>query len=240
MRTFIAGVGVVAALLVQAPVHAASPSRNEDPSGHANAASVLAAPPVMVSVYVAPHIAQSLVTHVLAEASDVWRAAGVVFVWTAGAEEAAPYGRSGDVGRYQPSVLRVSIDYERGDVKPDALTVLGWIRFERPDEPDQVIHVSYANAESLLEKSELVVGTLSTMPALQREQYLSRAMGRALAHELGHYLLASKAHTTHGLMQTGRSASELFGRQRVHFDIDTAQKQTALSRLMQQTMLTRR
>ena len=33
------------------------------------------------------------------------------------------------------------------------------------------------------------------MPLAQREMLLARAMGRALAHELGHYLLASKIHT---------------------------------------------
>ena len=240
MRTFITGIVVMAALLAQTPADAASPSRSEDPSGNANAASVLAPPSVMVNVYVAPHIAPSLVTRVLTEASDVWRPTGVTFVWIVDREDGTPYGRGAEARPYQRSTLHVSIDYERGDLKKDALTALGWIRFERPDEPDQVIHLSYANAESLLEKSELVVGTVNTMPGLQREQFLSRAMGRALAHELGHYLLASKVHTPHGLMQTARSAGELFGRQRVHFEIDAAQKQIALSRLMQPTMMTSR
>ncbi len=169
----------------------------------------------------------------------MWRANGITFLWVPGPEEVAPYGR-GEDGSYRPSTLRVSIDYERGDARRDMQTPLGWIRFDQPDEPDQVIHLSYANATALLEASELVVGEVSTMPRLQRELYLARAMGRALAHELGHYLLASKVHTAHGLMQTGRSAGELFGRQRVHFELDAAQKQLALSRLMQTMTLTRR
>ena len=40
---------------------------------------------------------------------------------------------------------------------------------------------------------------------------LARAMGRALAHEMGHYLLASKEHTKNGLMQAHRTATEFFG-----------------------------
>jgi hypothetical protein len=185
-------------------------------------------------------VPESTVTRLLAEAADVWRPNGITFLWIPGPEEVAPYGRTGEDGRYRPSTLRVSIDYARGDPRRDTLTPLGWIRFDRPDEPDQVIHVSYANATSLLEASQLVVGAVGTMPKLERELYLARAMGRALAHELGHYLLASKAHTAHGLMQAGRTAGELFGRERVHFELDTAQKQVALSRLMQTMTLTRR
>ena len=33
------------------------------------------------------------------------------------------------------------------------------------------------------------------MPIFEREMLMARAMGRALAHELGHYFLASKEHT---------------------------------------------
>ncbi len=240
MRTAIAALTVAAAFLSHAPADAAPRSHSEDPSSAPSASAARTLPPITVRVYVAPHVPQSTVTRLLAEAADVWRPNGITFLWVPGPEEVAPYGRSGEDGRYRPSTLRVSIDYERGDPRRDTLTPLGWIRFDQPDEPDQVIHVSYANAMSLLEGSELAVGKVSTMPRLERDVYLARAMGRALAHELGHYLLASKAHTARGLMQTGRSAGELFGRERVHFELDAAQKQLALSRLMQTMMLTRR
>lgn len=59
--------------------------------------------------------------------------------------------------------------------------------------------MSYANARQFLEVSALVVGPTAQMPGRQREILLSRAMGRALAHEMGHYLLASKVHTMSGL-----------------------------------------
>ncbi|HWF86592.1 MAG TPA: hypothetical protein VG222_17155 [Vicinamibacterales bacterium] len=240
MRTAIAALTFAATFLPHAPADAAPRSHGEDPSSVPSASSARALPPITVSVYVAPHVPQSTVTRLLAEAADVWRPNGITFLWVPGPEEVAPYGRAGEDGRYRPSTLRVSIDYERGDPRRDRLTPLGWIRFDRPGEPDQVIHVSYANATSLLEASALVVGPVGTMPKLERELYLARAMGRALAHELGHYLLASKVHTVHGLMQAGRTAGELFGRERVHFELDAAQKEVALSRLMQTMTLTRR
>ena len=97
--------------------------------------------------------------------------------------------------------------------------------------------MSYANAKVLLELAAPAIGRVATMPVLQRETYLARAMGRALAHELGHYLLASKVHTPRGLMQTPRSASEMLSPTRVRFEIDPVQKQAVVSRLTRTTVL---
>ncbi len=240
MRNAITALTLAAALLTHASADAAPRSPREEPSRTAAASSTRALPPMTVSVYVAPHITSSVVSRLLTETDDLWRPTGVSFVWTRGPEEVAPYGRAGDEPRYRPSTLRVAIDYERGGPTRETQTPLGWILFDTPDEPDQVIHVSYANAISLLERSQMVVGNVSTMPTLERELYVARAMGRALAHELGHYLLASKAHTARGLMASGRSAGELFGRQRVRFDLDAAQQQIVLSRLTNAMMLARR
>ena len=238
MRT-VTALTIVAVLLPYARVGAASRARGEGAPHTPAASSTIALPPVMVSVYAAPHIPASTIARMLAETADVWRPNGVTFVWMRGPEEVAPYGRDGGT-RYRPSTLRVTIDRERGGHTADGQTPLGWILFDRPDEPDQEIHVSYANAEALLDASAAVVGSVSTMPRLERELYIARALGRALAHELGHYLLASKAHTERGLMQTNRSAGEFFGRQRVHFELDETQKQRAVSRLAQTMLLSRR
>ena len=70
--------------------------------------------------------------------------------------------------------------------------------------------MSYANAQAVMAESRGVVGVIAEMPIVQREMLLARAMGRALAHELGHYLLASKVHTPRGLMKAMLSAPELF------------------------------
>jgi hypothetical protein len=53
-------------------------------------------------------------------------------------------------------------------------------------------------------------------------------------------LLASKAHTIRGLMQTRRSAGELFSMARSRFDIDPSQRDAIVARLARATMLSRR
>jgi hypothetical protein len=58
-------------------------------------------------------------------------------------------------------------------------------------------------------------------------------MGRALAHEIGHYLLASKAHTDKGLMATRRSAYELFSAERARFAIDAGEQGAMAARFVQ-------
>ena len=62
------------------------------------------------------------------------------------------------------------------------------------------------------------------MPLNYRDLLLSRAMGRALAHEMGHYLFASKTHAAHGLMRAVHTAPELFGTGRNHFGITSAEQ----------------
>jgi hypothetical protein len=180
-------------------------------------------PPIAIRVYAAPTISSSLVAGTLDEASEIWRDLGLSFEWKAGAPTVAPYMQATEAGPYVPATLRVVIGDEAG-VSSEAETPLGWIRFDDVASPEQEIHVSRANAMKLLElASGLRNGRIVTMPRRQQEDQLSRAMGRALAHELGHYLLASKKHTHTGLMQGNRSAYEFFTRERNHFDLNPEQ-----------------
>jgi hypothetical protein len=55
-------------------------------------------------------------------------------------------------------------------------------------------------------------------------------MGRALAHELGHYLLASKVHTPHGLMKATLTAVELFAPDASDFRLEPAQRHALAAR----------
>jgi hypothetical protein len=192
-------------------------------------------PPMMVSVAVTPDISRSLVDHVLEETDAVWRGSGVTFVWRHAARQIVPYERAGETGPYVSSTLRVVIGNEPGASRGANLP-LGWIRFEDARTPEQEIYVSYANTLRFLDAARDVVGLVSQMPLMQREALLGRAMGRALAHELGHYLLASKAHTPKGLMQANRTASEFFSVQRNGFQIDPAQRQVLAARLRRESL----
>src|SRR5690349_11389048 len=165
-------------------------------------------PPMTVRVVVAAGIAPGLVTALLAETDAVWRPNGVAFSWT---REVNAVRRAERPFQAAPLLVVIGHMTRRG---PDNRLPLGWITFDDPTTPEPQISMSYSNAVALLENSAGVVGVAATMPRLRRDTLLARAMGRALAHELGHYLLASKAHSSVGLMRGVQTAFELFSTER--------------------------
>jgi hypothetical protein len=188
-----------------------------------------APPPMIVNVSVAADVPASLVKRVLAEAGEIWSAAGFTMVWRLAAAEVAQHTRVSGPVTYAPS-LRVTVGNERGRAKEETATPLGWIVFD-DNTPQREIYVSYANAQALMELSRGVIGRIDLMPRAERETLLGRAMGRALSHEIGHYLLASKAHTRTGLMQAKRTAAELFAADRRRFGVDVTQREAIVARL---------
>jgi hypothetical protein len=208
-------------------------------------------PAVIVTVMVSQPISPSLVTLVLREAGDIWRTAGFMLIWehqpaaASGSRpahdarngegaltrsSAGPRGATGGpVAR--PAGLHLTIGDDRGIAGKDPyVTPLGWIVFEAGS-PLQEIYLSHANTAMLLRDSQAVVGRVSTMTIAERETLIGRAMGRALAHEIGHYLLASKAHSAAGVMQARRGAAELFNRSRHGFHLQEEQRQQIAARL---------
>jgi len=69
---------------------------------------------------------------------------------------------------------------------------------------------------------------------------MARAIGRALAHELGHYFLASKEHTKNGLMKAHRTATEFFGPDERPFKLDGEQRSLITARLAQEAVVVSR
>ena len=172
----------------------------------------IAAPPLHVTVWFADHVSPSLVRRMTDEADAVWGPSGITFVW-----ERAERGRLANP-------LQIVVNDDRG--LPASSTPLGWILFGNGGVPQHLIHVSYANAVALLEDSAGIVGSVHRMTVSERETYLGRAMGRALAHEVGHYLLASKTHSPRGLMRATLTAMQLFSPLRA--DLDTPKVATDL------------
>ena len=191
-------------------------------------------PPLVVTVTEMTEMPARLVPRVLEEANAIWNAAGVTFVWRRVSPQAA--ARMDQVPA--ATALRIVIGTARGIGRENRIP-LGWIQFDE-DGPAREIYVSYRNALAYLDGSEAVVGIARQMTMLEHEVYLSRAMGRALAHELGHYLLASKAHTRRGLMQATHTASDFFDAQRRAFAIDAAQRQSVAARLRPDGMVVSR
>jgi hypothetical protein len=189
-----------------------------------------AVPAMIVSVSVEPNLSPSLVKAILAEADAIWRPSGVSFVWQRTPPVSVSHALSGDAAPYLPNTLHLTIGERRGPGRNGRLP-LGWIVFDDMTVPAQELYLSYANARQMMEEARSVVGLIDQMPIMQRETLLSRAMGRALAHELGHYLLASKVHTERGLMKAIMTAVELFSPDSRGFRIEPAQRHTVTARL---------
>jgi hypothetical protein len=102
---------------------------------------------------------------------------------------------------------------------------LGWILFAA-DGPAPSIGLSRANAEALISQMPGVTGAT----IVGHEILMGRALGRALSHEIGHYLLKSKLHTPHGLMRANWPSDELLSNDRRGFKL-TAEQRAAAERL---------
>ena len=180
-------------------------------------------PTVTISVHSAPAISPVIIDRTLEEASAIWRPTGVTFKW----QKAAAVQAEADPP--QPTRPRVLIDDSRGTPR-GASAPMGWVKFV-DDEPDGDIHISHANAEQFVLKVGGVGGSARRMTPAERFLLLGRTLGRALAHELGHYVLKSKEHTTNGLMKGRHSIQEFIGVHRKGFEVDTAQREAIVRRI---------
>jgi len=186
-------------------------------------------PPVVVTVRVTTDVTPSLVDNTLEEAAAIWRQGGFSVVWRRSAGASPSEGPPLAHGCDPMAAFGVVIGDERGH-GPAHVLPLGWISFDDAG-PAPEVYVSYRNAVEFLEDSRAVVGRVAEMPIAEREIFLGRAMGRALAHEIGHYLLGSKRHTPRGLMQATHTASSFFDRLPTDFRIDAEQRQQIAARI---------
>ena len=177
---------------------------------------------IVVSISASADVSPSLVGHVVDETNAIWKPAGVTFVWQ----------RDGQ----QPSTeVAVAIGHDRGSAQSH-IAPIGWIVFDG-GRPERRMYLSIENAVALLDGTRGPREPASEMPLLERETYLGRALGRALAHELGHYLLADKTHTTTGLMKANFSAAEFFTPDRSRFTLTAAQQAIVAARVDQTPLI---
>jgi hypothetical protein len=157
-------------------------------------------PRITVAVF-APNVNVSLVNRICAETEAIWTPS-ITFDWhrISAKDEAA-------------SQLEVTIDDRRKSL-PERQVALGWITFTA-DGPERSIHLSRSSAEDLL----LSTPGVNDKTIATHETLLGRALGRALSHEIGHYLLQSKVHTPRGLMRAIRPSEEFFGIRRDEFEL---------------------
>jgi len=198
----------------------------------AGAASRTAAlPPVTVTVDVAVDLPPLVVEIALQEADAIWRPAGVTFAW-----RVAPRATANPADPCPPaSTLRVVIGEAHGRAPSDQ-TPIAWIVFDEDNLPARDIYVSHRNTLEFLMSARGAIPRAAQMTKTEENLRLGRGMGRGLAHELGHYLLASKAHARRGLMQATHTAYSFFDIDRTSFEIDKAMRQELAARLAHEPM----
>jgi hypothetical protein len=129
------------------------------------------------------------------EANTIWRRLGVDLRWRLPQtpQSAAPV-----------TVVVTDDVSEGGDTR---LRNLGWIHFWR-DTPSSLLHVSAAAALEAAHRARTAEKTTGGLPLAAVRIVAARLIGRAIAHELGHYILRSRKHTPNGLMRHAFAAYE--------------------------------
>jgi hypothetical protein len=157
---------------------------------------------VPIAVLAPRDVTDSLVQRICTEASGIWESAGMAFAChRVGSEDAA--------GGWP---LGITIDDRRASVEPQG--ALGWITFTA-NRPDRSIHLSRTRADDLVRTTP----GLNDKTIASHEILIGRALGRAMAHELGHYLLQSKLHTSRGLMRRVWSSVDSFAVSRTGLEL---------------------
>ena len=123
----------------------------------------------------------------------------------------APYGvdirvvtHAADAARPDAIPLRVTL-VDRGDPRLPTET-LGSIDFhDGTPEPSIVLYP--ASTSELV--SWALIGHAHEWPAAMHDRLFGRVLGRALAHEIGHFLLRRQGHSSKGLMRAQQPVPDL-------------------------------
>ncbi len=122
----------------------------------------------------------------------------------------APYGF--DVGPDVPGgtirsgiAIRIVCDMQRHDRGDE----LGEIQFDADGTPSPTVTILYGAVAHLAQGAEVLGTNPAELPVRARDGAIGRAVGRVLAHEIGHFLLRSPHHPDSGLMRARFDAAAL-------------------------------
>jgi hypothetical protein len=146
---------------------------------------------VVLAFHDAP-IPAGIVTAAVAEAATIWSPYGVTI---AAASTSMPVP-------LDATVLTVAC------VRMKTGQTLGAIAFI-DGSPGRVLTVFVDAIVRLVATARLMGATEAQWPVCIRDQVLARAIGRVIAHEIGHYVLGTRGHAATGLMRAQHTADEL-------------------------------
>jgi hypothetical protein len=125
------------------------------------------------------------------EVERIWEPYGLTLCWADGTNPCAGW-------EVRLRVL-VADNLPPKTAAPVVKTVVGRILFDS-DGPSTDVALSVNGARGLVAKATLGDRQLDQWPATNWNAFVPRVLGRALAHEIGHYILGSREHTHTGLM----------------------------------------
>jgi hypothetical protein len=158
---------------------------------------------------VSPTARQTLIE----EATRIWDAAGVRLEWT------SPLGAAPSA-RDTLRMLAVARPAMQAPANP---MILGELL--RPESARALALVSLRDAERIAARGD---GWRSRM---LRDRQIGLVLGRAAAHEIGHYLLNTSTHADEGLMRARFDEIEFTNPQSDAFELDAAQRDWVRQRL---------
>lgn len=132
------------------------------------------------------------------------------------------------------SAIRLVLRTEDRPLPPagqlDRSPALGWIEFV-DGVPKPVITVSVARARASVNRAVVAGRLVQELPPAVGHRLTAVALGRAIAHEIGHYLLQSTTHSRKGLMRAGFGPRELTARGTEGLQLSPAERERITRRL---------
>lgn len=146
----------------------------------------------------APALPPPVVAAAIVEAARLW----------------APYGvdvRPAPPGGPAPDAVTLTVVAARPTAadRLRAPGALAAIEFDAGGLPRPEIAVYAGDVRDFIAHARVLGASDAQWPRAMREQILGRAVGRVLAHEIGHYVLATRGHAAHGLMRAAQAPDDL-------------------------------
>jgi hypothetical protein len=142
-----------------------------------------------------------------AEAADIWAPNGVAV------DLAAPWGSAPD----DSETLTVAIARSLSTDPEPWHGTLGVIIFDASGAPRPRMTVYFDRLMELISGAPIWIANEQHWPRALRDKVIGRALGRVIAHEIGHFVLRSRDHASNGLMRRVQGSDELIAPDRSRF-----------------------
>src|SRR5262245_33301127 len=155
------------------------------------------------------------------EAAAIWSEHRVVV------DLALPCGSEPD----EAIVLTVQPGYPQAPAGTNLKVALGAIAFADDGTPFSRVTVFFDRLLRSIKNERLGDVAEERWPPDLRQRIIGRALGRVIAHEIGHYLLGTRTHSSSGLMRSVQPFAELFRQPHTGFLLSRSDEQRLMRRM---------